>query len=71
MTTEVQETEQKYDAAPGMVLPSLDGLPQVATVSGAEAETLTAEYSTPWTTGCSGQESRCGDGRAAPMRDGI
>jgi CHAD domain-containing protein len=44
MTTQVRETEQKYEAAPGTVLPSLDGLPQVARVSGPEAETLTAEY---------------------------
>ncbi|HEX6454526.1 MAG TPA: CYTH domain-containing protein, partial [Trebonia sp.] len=44
MTTEIQETEYKYDAAPGTSLPPLGGLPQVAEVSGAEAETLTAEY---------------------------
>jgi CHAD domain-containing protein len=44
MATEIQETEQKYEATPGVVLPSLDGLPRVAVVSGAEAETLTAEY---------------------------
>jgi CHAD domain-containing protein len=43
-TTEMQETERKYDAAPGTSLPSLGGLPQVAEVSGAETETLTAEY---------------------------
>jgi CHAD domain-containing protein len=44
MATAIQETEQKYEAAPGMALPSLDGLPQVARVSGPELETLTAEY---------------------------
>ena len=44
MTTEVHETEQKYEAEPGVVLPSLIGLPQVATVSRPERETLTAEY---------------------------
>jgi CHAD domain-containing protein len=44
MTTEIQETEQKYEAAPGAVLPPLDGLPHVARVSGPEAQTLTAEY---------------------------
>jgi len=44
MTTEIQETERKYEAVPGMALPSMDGLPQVARVSGSEPETLTAEY---------------------------
>jgi CHAD domain-containing protein len=44
MTTEVRETEQKYEGAPGIVLPSLAGLPRVARVSGPESETLTAEY---------------------------
>ncbi|HEX6449052.1 MAG TPA: CYTH and CHAD domain-containing protein [Trebonia sp.] len=44
MTTEIQETEYKYDAAPGTGLPPLAGLPQVADVSRAETETLTAEY---------------------------
>ncbi len=43
MTADI-ETEQKYDAAPGTPLPPLDGLPKVATVSGSETETLTAEY---------------------------
>lgn len=44
MTTEMRETERKYDAAPGIGLPPLEGLPQVAEVSGVETETLTAEY---------------------------
>jgi CHAD domain-containing protein len=38
MTTELRETEQKYEAQPGVVLP------QVAEVSGPQDETLTAEY---------------------------
>jgi CHAD domain-containing protein len=44
MTTEMRETEQKYEAEIGVVLPSLEELPQVATVSEPEAETLIAEY---------------------------
>ena len=44
MAIEIQQTEQKYEATPGAVLPSLDGLPQVAAVSGPEVQTLTAEY---------------------------
>jgi CHAD domain-containing protein len=44
MTTEVRETEQKYEVEPGVALPSLADLPQVATVSEPEQETLTAEY---------------------------
>jgi len=44
MTTELRETEQKYEARPGMALPSLEDLPRVAEVSGPEDETLTAEY---------------------------
>jgi len=44
MSTETQEMEQKYEAEPGVMLPSLEDLPKVATVSGPEAETLTAEY---------------------------
>ncbi len=44
MTTEVRETEQKYEAEVGVSLPSLTDLPQVATVSEPELETLTAEY---------------------------
>ena len=44
MTTEPRETEHKYEAQPGMVLPPLDDLPRVAEVSGPQDETLTAEY---------------------------
>ena len=44
MTTETREIERKYEAVPGILLPPLGGLPQVAEVSGAEPETLTAEY---------------------------
>jgi CHAD domain-containing protein len=44
MITGVRETEQKYEAGPNVILPPLDGLPQVATVSEPEVETLTAEY---------------------------
>jgi CHAD domain-containing protein len=44
MTTKTQEIERKYEAAPGVALPPLDDLPQVAEVSRAETVTLTAEY---------------------------
>jgi CHAD domain-containing protein len=44
MTTEVRETEQKYEAEADVALPSLADLPQVATVSEPEQQTLTAEY---------------------------
>ena len=44
MTTEVRETEQKYEAEDGVALPSLEGLPRVATVSEPELQTLSAEY---------------------------
>src|SRR5512146_1664090 len=44
MTTELRETEHKYEVQPGMVLPPLDDLPRVAEVSGPQDETLTAEY---------------------------
>jgi CHAD domain-containing protein len=44
MTTELRETEQKFEARPGLVLPPLDDLPRVAQVSGPQDETLTAEY---------------------------
>ena len=44
MTTEVRETEQKYEVEGDVALPSLADLPQVATVSEPEQETLTAEY---------------------------
>jgi CHAD domain-containing protein len=43
-TVDARETERKYEAEPSVPLPSLDGLPQVAAVSGPEIETLTAEY---------------------------
>ena len=38
------ETEQKYEVEPGTRLPPLDDLPRVATVCGAQAQTLAAEY---------------------------
>jgi CHAD domain-containing protein len=44
MTTEPRETEQKYEGEASIVLPSLGDLPGVATVSGPESETLSAEY---------------------------
>src|SRR2546429_3929382 len=44
MTTELRETEQKFEARPGTVLPPLDDLPQVAQVPGPQDETLTAHY---------------------------
>jgi len=44
MATETQEIERKFEAAPGTILPRLDGLPRVVAVSGARAQTLTAEY---------------------------
>ncbi len=44
MATEIFETERKYEAQPGVSLPPFDGLPEVAEVSGPEAETLVAEY---------------------------
>ena len=44
MTTELRETEQKYECDGGIILPPLRGLPGVATVSEPEAETLVAEY---------------------------
>jgi CHAD domain-containing protein len=44
MSTEVRETEQKYEVEAGVALPSFADLPQVATVSGPEQETLDAEY---------------------------
>jgi CHAD domain-containing protein len=43
-TTELRETEQKYEARPGMALPPLGDLPGVAELSDPEDETLTAEY---------------------------
>ena len=44
MATEILETERKYEAQPGVPLPPLDTLPEVAEVSGPAAETLVAEY---------------------------
>ena len=44
MATEILETERKYEAQPGVPMPPLDGLPQVAEVSEPEVETLVAEY---------------------------
>ena len=44
MTTELRETEQKYESDDGIVLPTLQGLPGVATVSDPQAETLVAMY---------------------------
>lgn len=47
MTAQTHETEQKYEAGAGVVLPSLaelEELPQVATVSEPQAQTLVAEY---------------------------
>ncbi|MGH3249892.1 MAG: CHAD domain-containing protein [Trebonia sp.] len=40
----MRETELKYEAEAAVRLPPLDGLPQVASVSGPETETLLAEY---------------------------
>ena len=44
MATEILETERKYEARPGVTLPPLDTLPEVAEVSVPETETLVAEY---------------------------
>ncbi len=44
MTTEVRETEQKYEAEGDVALPPLADLPRVAAVSEPEPQTLTAEY---------------------------
>ena len=44
MTTEVRETEQKYEVEGDVALPSFAGLPRVASVSEPELQTLTAEY---------------------------
>ena len=44
MSTKIAEKEHKFEAAPSLILPPLDGLPQVADVSGSEAEASTAEY---------------------------
>lgn len=44
MTTNVTETETKYDAPAPVTLPLLDDLPQVAATSGPEEVRLEAEY---------------------------
>ena len=44
MATEITETERKYDAPPGAVLPDLAVLPRVAAESGPEEQTLKAQY---------------------------
>jgi CHAD domain-containing protein len=44
MITELRETEQKYEGDPNIVLPLLQGLPGVATVSEPAAQTLVALY---------------------------
>jgi CHAD domain-containing protein len=44
MVTETLETERKYEAEPGTVLPELTGLPSVAAESEPEEFRLTAEY---------------------------
>jgi CHAD domain-containing protein/DNA-binding transcriptional regulator YiaG len=44
MTTITREKEQKFEAPPGVVLPTLTDLPRVAAQSRPETEKLTAEY---------------------------
>jgi CHAD domain-containing protein len=44
MVTEIRETERKYEAPPGTVLPGLDGLPGVAAESGPQEQRLEARY---------------------------
>lgn len=44
MAVNVTETETKYDAPPGMVLPNLEGLPQVARTMAPDEDQLEAEY---------------------------
>jgi CHAD domain-containing protein len=44
MTTEIRETERKYEAPAGTLLPDLDDLPGVATESGPEEQRLEARY---------------------------
>jgi CHAD domain-containing protein len=44
MTTEIRETEQKYEVEGDVALPSFADLPRVATVSEPELQSLTAEY---------------------------
>jgi CHAD domain-containing protein len=44
MATEINETERTYEAAPGVPLPGLDGLPGVAAESPPEEQRLEARY---------------------------
>jgi len=44
MVTEMRETERKYEAEPGALLPELADLPQVSTESDPEEISLEAEY---------------------------
>jgi CHAD domain-containing protein len=44
MATEIRETERKYDAPPGALLPDFDDLPGVAAESGREEQRLEARY---------------------------
>jgi CHAD domain-containing protein len=44
MAVNMNETEAKYDAPAGEALPRLDGLPEVASISGPAEEQLEAEY---------------------------
>ncbi|MDQ2875042.1 MAG: CYTH domain-containing protein, partial [Actinomycetota bacterium] len=44
MSTQMMETERKYEAEVGAVLPDLAGLPEVASESGLEEIQLEAEY---------------------------
>ena len=44
MSSTVNETERKYEAQPGRMLPRLDSLPQVAATSGPQEQVLEAEY---------------------------
>jgi CHAD domain-containing protein len=44
MAVTVTETEIKYEAAPDVVLPRLEGLPQVAAVRGPDEQELVADY---------------------------
>jgi CHAD domain-containing protein len=44
MATEIRETERKYEAPPGTLLPDLDDLPGVAAETGPEEQRLEARY---------------------------
>jgi CHAD domain-containing protein len=44
MATEIRETERKYEAPPGTLLPGLEDLPGVAAESGPEEQRLEARY---------------------------